>query len=149
MLSPLVGSGLFVAFGGPSVAIFDVVTFLAVIAATTSLRIRAVPLLTQLMLVSAVAFSVVGLTETVIYAVVGKGPASPVVIHGCGDERPGRRVDRIGPDARAPDAPGGRGQDGRARARLLRARGRVLPDRIASAAARRAPASRPDTTDLE
>jgi MFS family permease len=96
VLSPLVGSGLFVAFGGPSVAIFDAVTFLAAIVATASLRvaesepdnthesfwrdttegfrrIRAVPLLAQLTLVSAIAFSVMGVGETVIYAVVGEG----------------------------------------------------------------------------
>jgi MFS family permease len=96
VLSPLVGSGLFVAFGGPPVAIFDAVTFLAAIVATASLRvaesepdkthgsfwrdttggfrhIRAVPLLAQLTLVSAIAFSVIGVSETVIYAVVGQG----------------------------------------------------------------------------
>jgi MFS family permease len=96
VLSPLVGSGLFVAFGGPSVAIFDAVTFLAAIVATASLRvaesepdqargsfwrdtaagfrhIRAVPLLAQLTLLSAIAFSVIGVSETVIYAVVGEG----------------------------------------------------------------------------
>jgi len=83
VLSPLVGSGLFVVFGGPSVAIFDAVTFLAAITATASLRvaeyepdqahepfwrataagfrhIRSVPLLAQLTLVSAMAFSVIG-----------------------------------------------------------------------------------------
>jgi MFS family permease len=96
VLSPLAGSGLFVAFGGPSVAIFDAVTFLAAIVATASLRvaesepdkthgsfwrdtaagfrhIRAVPLLAQLTLVSAIAFGVIGVSETVIYAVVGEG----------------------------------------------------------------------------
>lgn len=100
VLSPLVGSGLFVAFGGPSVAIFDAVTFLAAIAAIASLRvpesepektansfwhetgagfrhIRAVPLLAQLTLVSAIAFSVIGVGETVIYAVVGEGLHRP------------------------------------------------------------------------
>ncbi len=96
VLSPLVGSGLFVAFGGPSVAIFDVVTFLAAIVALASLRVaesepdqthesfwrdttegfrhlRVVPLLAQLTLLSAIAFSVIGVNETVIYAVVGQG----------------------------------------------------------------------------
>jgi MFS family permease len=100
VLSPLVGSGLFVAFGGPSVAIFDAVTFVAAIAAIASLRvteseqdathgsfwryaaagfrhIRAVPLLAQLSLVSAIAFSVIGVGETVIYAVVGEGLHRP------------------------------------------------------------------------
>lgn len=95
LLSPLAGSGLFVAFGGPSVAIFDAVTFLAAIVAIASLQvteskpdqthesfwsdttegfrhIRAVPLLTHLSLVSAIAFSVIGVSETVIYAVVGQ-----------------------------------------------------------------------------
>jgi MFS family permease len=105
ILSPLVGSGLFVAFGGPSVAIFDAVTFLAAIVATASLRvpesepdktrgsfwrdttagfrhIRAVPLLAQLSLVSAIAFSVIGMTETVIYAVVGEGLHRPASFMG-------------------------------------------------------------------
>jgi MFS family permease len=100
VLSPLVGSGLFVAFGGPSVAIFDAVTFLAAIVATASLQvaesepdtthgpfwrdttegfrhIRAVPLLAQLTLVSAIAFGVIGVEETVIYAVVGEGLHRP------------------------------------------------------------------------
>lgn len=99
--SPLVGSGLFVAFGGPSVAIFDAVTFGAAIAAIASLNvtesqperetpgtfwrdnaagfrhIRAVPLLAQLSLVSAIAFGVTGLGETIIYAVVGQGLHRP------------------------------------------------------------------------
>jgi len=105
ILSPLVGSGLFVAFGGPSVAIFDAVTFLAAIVAIASLRvpesepdktrgsfwrdttegfrhIRAVPLLAQLSLVSAIAFSVIGMTETVIYAVVGEGLHRPASFMG-------------------------------------------------------------------
>jgi MFS family permease len=100
VLSPLAGSGLFAAFGGPSVAVFDAVTFLAAIAATASLRvaesepdktrqsfwrdttegfrhIRAVPLLAQLTLASAIAFSVIGVGETVIYAVVGEGLHRP------------------------------------------------------------------------
>jgi MFS family permease len=100
VLSPLAGAGLFVVFGGPSVAIFDAITFLAAILATASLRvtesepdkthgsfwrdttegfrhIRAVPLLTQLSLVSAIAFSVIGVSETVIYAVVGQGLHRP------------------------------------------------------------------------
>ena len=102
--SPLVGSGLFVAFGGPSVAIFDAVTFGAAIVAIASLKvtesepeqarggspgtfwrdnaagfrhIRAVPLLAQLSLVSAIAFGVTGLGETIIYAVVGQGLHRP------------------------------------------------------------------------
>jgi MFS family permease len=101
VLSPLVGSGLFVAFGGPSLAIFDAVTFLGAIAAIASLKvpesepergrhgqfwrdtslgfrhIRAVPLLAQIVLVSAIAFSVVGVGETVIFAVVGQGLHRP------------------------------------------------------------------------
>jgi MFS family permease len=100
VLSPLVGSGLFVAFGGPAVAIFDAVTFLAAIAAIASLRvaesepdttrtsfwrdttegfrhIRKVPLLAQLTLVTAIAFGVMGVSETVIYAVVGEGLHRP------------------------------------------------------------------------
>ena len=101
VLSPLVGSGLFVAFGGPSVAIFDAVTFAAAIAAIASLKvpesepergqrgefwrdlsagfrhIRRVPLLAQTVLISAIAFSVIGMSETVIFAVVGEGLHRP------------------------------------------------------------------------
>jgi hypothetical protein len=100
VLSPLVGSGLFVAFGGPSLAIFDAVTFGAAIMAIGSLRvaesspeprsgslrrdvgggfahIRAVALLAQLSLVSAIAFGVLGVSETIIYAVVGQGLHRP------------------------------------------------------------------------
>jgi MFS family permease len=100
VLSPLVGSGLFVAFGGPAVAVFDAVTFGAAIAAIASLHvpesepertrgefwrntaagfrhIHAVPLLAQLSLVSAIAFGVTGLGETIIYAVVGQGLHRP------------------------------------------------------------------------
>jgi MFS family permease len=105
VLSPLVGSGLFVAFGGPSVAIFDAVTFPAAIVAIASLRveeaepektrgtfwrdttegfrhIRAVPLLAQITMVSAVAFSVIGMSETVLYAVVGEGLHRPASFMG-------------------------------------------------------------------
>jgi MFS family permease len=105
VLSPLVGAALFVTFGGPSVAIFDAVTFLAAIAAVASVNvaeseldqavgsfwrdttagfrhIRAVPLLAQLSLVSAIAFSVIGISETVIYAVVGEGLRRPASFMG-------------------------------------------------------------------
>lgn len=105
VLSPLVGSGLFIAFGGPSVAILDAATFLAAIAAVASLHIaesepqntagsfwrdtvagfrhiRAVPLLAQLSLVSAIAFSVIGMSDTVIYAVVGEGLRRPASFMG-------------------------------------------------------------------
>jgi MFS family permease len=103
ILSPLVGSGLFVAFGGPSVATFDAVTFLAAIVATLRVpesepdktrgsfwrdttagfrHIRAVPLLAQLSLVSAIAFGVTGMTETVIFAVVGEGLHRPASFMG-------------------------------------------------------------------
>ncbi|MBO0803628.1 MAG: MFS transporter [Nocardiopsaceae bacterium] len=142
VLSPLVGSGLFVAFGGPAVAVFDAVTFGGAIAALASLRvaeseaprapraprapwasraprrgdnsnkrgrgggpfsrdtvfrrdtifwrdtgagfrhIRAVPLLVQLALVSAIAFGITGLGETIIYAVVGEGLHRPAAFMG-------------------------------------------------------------------
>jgi MFS family permease len=108
VLSPLVGAGLFVAFGGPAVAIFDAVTFIAAIVATVTLRvteaeperkddekssfwrdnaagfrhIRSVPLLAQLCLVCALAFGVIGVSETVIYAVVGEGLHRPASFMG-------------------------------------------------------------------
>jgi MFS family permease len=106
VLSPLVGTGLFVAFGGPSVAIFDAVTFVGAIVATATLRvaesapeptteksfwrenaagfrhIRAVPVLAQMCLVCAIAFSVIGFEETIIFAVVGDGLRRPPSFNG-------------------------------------------------------------------
>lgn len=106
VLSPLVGTGLFVAFGGPSVAIFDAVTFGGAIIATLSLcvtesepepktgksfwrdnaagfrHIRAVPVLLQMSLVCAIAFSVIGFGETIIFAVVGDGLHRPPSFNG-------------------------------------------------------------------
>ena len=100
VLSPLVGSALFVAFGGPAVAVFDAVTFGAAIVAIASLtvteseperapgafwrdttegfrHIRAVPLLAQICAAGAIAFGVAGLGETIIFAVVGQGLHRP------------------------------------------------------------------------
>jgi MFS family permease len=97
IVAPLVGTGLFVAFGGPAVAILDAATFAAAIAALVSINVSepkpeavprgsfrrdvtagfrhvlTVPLLTQITLVSACAFSVIGLNETVIFAVIDQG----------------------------------------------------------------------------
>lgn len=104
-LSPLAGTGLFAAFGGPAVAVFDAVTFGAAIAAVASLKItesepekargtfwrdtadgfrhiRAVPLLAQITLASGIAFSVIGLNETIIFAVVGQGLHRPPSFNG-------------------------------------------------------------------
>jgi MFS family permease len=95
VLSPLVGAGIFAAVGGRWVAVLDAATFAASIAALTSIRVpesakqapgafwhevsagfrhvRAVPLLARLTLVGAIAFSVVGLEETIVFAVIGQG----------------------------------------------------------------------------
>lgn len=97
--APLVGTGMFVAFGGGSVAVLDSLTFAAAIVALlmidldepkklepasrsgTFLRdmtagfrhIRTVPLLCQVTVVTGCAFAVIGLTETAIFAVVDQG----------------------------------------------------------------------------
>ncbi|MBR7833373.1 MFS transporter [Actinospica durhamensis] len=101
--APLVGTGLFVAVGGGVVAILDSATFVAAIVALVTIRldegkrradhadhggrgssfraevtagfrhIRSVPLLFQVTLVTGCAFAVIGLTETVIFAVVDQG----------------------------------------------------------------------------
>ncbi len=99
--APLVGAGLFVAVGGGAVAILDAVTFGAAIVALASIRVResapeatghgsfrrdvtagfrhlrAVPLLWQITLVTACAFSVIGLNETIVFAVISQGLHRP------------------------------------------------------------------------
>ena len=101
IVAPLAGAGLFVAFGGGAVAVLDAVTFAAAIAALASIKVtesrsaapvrapfrsdvvagfrhlRAVPLLLQLTAVTACAFSVIGLCETIIFAVIGQGLHRP------------------------------------------------------------------------
>jgi MFS family permease len=102
VLSPLVGAAIFGAFGGAWVAVLDAVTFAAAIAALVSIKvvesasapatekgafwrdtmagfryIRRVPLLLQIAAVGAAAYSVVGIEETTIYAVVGQGLHRP------------------------------------------------------------------------
>lgn len=101
IVSPLAGAGLFVLFGGGAVALLDVATFAVANAALLSVRItesapepvragsfrheiaggfrhlRAVPLLAQITFVTAAAFSIIGLGEPIIYAVVGEGLHRP------------------------------------------------------------------------
>lgn len=101
IIAPLVGAGLYVAVGGGAVAILDAATFAAAIAALASIpvresapeaaargsflrdatadfrHIRAVPLLAQITLVTACAFSVIGLNETIVFAVIGQGLHRP------------------------------------------------------------------------
>lgn len=101
ILAPLTGAGIFAVFGGGAVALLDVATFAAAIAALLSIRLtesspeparpgsfrrelaagfrhlRAVPLLAQITLVTACAFSVIGLEETIIFAVIGQGLHRP------------------------------------------------------------------------
>jgi len=100
-VAPLAGAALYVAAGGGAVAIMDAATFGAAIAALASIRvaesapetasrgsfrrdllagfrhIRAVPLLAQITLVTACAFSVIGLVETIVFAVISQGLHRP------------------------------------------------------------------------
>jgi MFS family permease len=101
IVAPLAGAGLYVAIGGGAVAVMDAATFAAAIAALTSIggresipeatsrgsflrdatagfrHIRAVPLLAQMTFVTACAFSVIGLNETIVFAVIGQGLHRP------------------------------------------------------------------------
>ena len=106
IVAPLAGAGLFIAFGGGAVAILDVATFAIAIGALASIKVtesrsaparrgqagkppfrrevaagfrhlRSVPLLLQITAVTAAAFSVIGLNETIIFAVIGQGLHRP------------------------------------------------------------------------
>ncbi len=101
IIAPLAGAGLFVAFGGGAVAVLDAATFAGAIAALASIKVtesrpavmaeatfrrnimagfrhlRATPLLLQVTVVTACAFSVIGLCETIIFAVIGQGLHRP------------------------------------------------------------------------
>ncbi|MBC3841195.1 MFS transporter [Streptacidiphilus sp. 4-A2] len=105
--APLVGTGLYVAFGGGAVAVLDAATFAAAIAALLSIRvdearpapappdggfwtdltagfrhIRSVPLLVQITTVTACAFAVIGLTETALFAAIDQGLHRPPSFYG-------------------------------------------------------------------
>ncbi len=106
IVAPAAGAGVFAVFGGGAVALLDVVTFAAALAALLSIRVtesapeparagsfrreiaagfrhlRAVPLLAQITLVPACAFSVIGLNETIIFAVIGQGLHRPPTFYG-------------------------------------------------------------------
>jgi MFS family permease len=101
VVSPLAGAALFAALGGGAVAVLDTATFAAAIVALASIRLtetppeehrgssylrgltagfrhlRSVPLLAQITLMCALAFSVIGLNETIIFAVVDQGLHRP------------------------------------------------------------------------
>ncbi|HKR71979.1 MAG TPA: MFS transporter [Streptosporangiaceae bacterium] len=105
IVAPLAGAGLFIAFGGGAVAVLDVATFAIAIAALASIKVtespraslsagavkapfrrevaagfrhlRSVPLLLQITTVTAIAFSVIGLNETIIFAVISEGLHQP------------------------------------------------------------------------
>jgi MFS family permease len=101
IIAPLAGAGLFVEFGGGAVAVLDAATFAAAIAALLSIKLtesspepakpgsfrremvagfrhlRAVPLLSQITIISACAFSIIGLEETIIFAVIAQGLHRP------------------------------------------------------------------------
>ncbi len=113
IVAPLAGAGLFIAFGGGAVALLDVATFAIAIVALASIKVtesghasqpaatarpgfrrevaagfrhlRSVPLLFQITAVTAVAFSVIGLNETIIFAVISEGLHRPPSFFGvCG-----------------------------------------------------------------
>jgi MFS family permease len=96
IVSPLAGAALYAAFGGGAVALLDVATFAAAIIALAGLRVDepaperggepfrrqvtaglrriwAVPVLRQTTLATACAFCVLGIGETVIFAVISSG----------------------------------------------------------------------------
>lgn len=102
IVSPLAGAALFAALGGGAVAILDTATFAVAIVVLASIRLtetppeerdhttsylrdvtagfrhlRSVPLLAQIVLMCACAFSVIGLNETIIFAVIGQGLHRP------------------------------------------------------------------------
>jgi MFS family permease len=105
ILAPLVGSGIYAAFGGHLLALIDALTFLAAIIALATVRvvesppersgerfgtellaglrhIRSVPLLSQVTVVSAVAFGAVGFLEPIIFVVVEDGLHRPAAFFG-------------------------------------------------------------------
>ncbi|QDY06693.1 MFS transporter [Micromonospora sp. HM134] len=105
ILAPLVGSGIYAAFGGHLLALIDALTFLAAITALATVRvvesppersgerfgtellaglrhIRSVPLLSQVTVVSAVAFGAVGFLEPIIFVVVEDGLHRPAAFFG-------------------------------------------------------------------
>jgi MFS family permease len=101
IVSPLAGAALFAALGGGAVAVLDAATFAVAIIALASIRLtetppeargqasylrdltagfrhlRSVPLLAQITLMCACAFSVIGLNETIIFAVIDQGLHRP------------------------------------------------------------------------
>jgi len=106
VVAPLAGAALFTAFGGGTLAIMDVATFAVAITVLATIRLtesepepavpgsfrrefaagvrhlRRVPLLAQITLVTACAFSIIGLEETIIFAVVGQGLHRPPTFFG-------------------------------------------------------------------
>ena len=105
IVAPLAGAGLFIAFGGGAVAVLDVATFGIAIAALASITVtesvgtrprdakekppfrrevaagfrhlRSVPVLLQIAVVTGAAFSIIGLNETIIFAVISEGLHRP------------------------------------------------------------------------
>ncbi|HEX5190669.1 MAG TPA: MFS transporter [Streptosporangiaceae bacterium] len=105
IVAPLAGAGLFIAFGGWAVAVLDVATFAVAIVALASVKVaesasgrprdaqekppfrreiaagfrhlRSVPVLLQIAAVTGAAFSIIGLNETIIFAVIGEGLHRP------------------------------------------------------------------------
>ncbi|HEX3648293.1 MAG TPA: MFS transporter, partial [Pseudonocardiaceae bacterium] len=104
LLSPLLGAGLYTLLGGHGLAIVVAALFAVAAAALTMVRVdespveppgrlraelmagfrhvRSVPLLTQLVIVGALAFSVVGLLETVAFAIISQGLHRPPAFYG-------------------------------------------------------------------
>lgn len=99
VVSPLVGAGLYTVLGGNGLALLDAGTFAVAIAALATIpvtesrptpgeafgrefiagfrHIRAVGILTQITAAGAVAFAVLGLYETVVFAIIDQGLGRP------------------------------------------------------------------------
>lgn len=101
IVAPVTGATLFTAVGGGAVAIMDAATFAVAITALATIglteskpepaepgtfrrevaagvrHLRQVPLLAQITLITACAFSIIGLEETIIFAVIGQGLHRP------------------------------------------------------------------------
>jgi MFS family permease len=105
LVSPLVGAGLYVAFGGPAVALVEVATFAASVLALVSIRVResepepagepfrrsvtagyrylrSTPPLGRLALASGLAFAVVGVVESTTFALIQYGLHRPASFFG-------------------------------------------------------------------
>lgn len=105
ILAPLAGAGIYATLGGPVLAVVDAVTFFGAIAALATVRVAeshpeprtgryvtevlaglryiwSVPLLSQVVVVSAIAFATVGFLEPMIFVVIQYGLHRPPAFFG-------------------------------------------------------------------